>query len=93
MDENDPIFEKYRFTHIEKTLTGITNDFEHFSQNHIGAKMEKNEEDESMGLDKMRDMMKKIPQYTELKEKYSFHIQMGTEIMRSFKEGSYRMLG
>ena len=27
MDENDPIFEKYRYTHIEKTLTGITNDF------------------------------------------------------------------
>ena len=39
MDENDTIFGKYRYTHIEKTLHGITNDFENFSQNHIGAKM------------------------------------------------------
>ena len=39
MDQNDTFFEKYRSTHIEKTLIGLTNDFEHFSQNHIGAKM------------------------------------------------------
>ena len=63
MDENDAIFDKYKFMHIEKSLTGITADFENFSQNHIGAKMEKNE-DASLGLDKMKDVMKKIPQYT-----------------------------
>lgn len=37
--------------------------------------------------------MKKIPQYTELKERYSFHIQMATDIMKSFKEGNYRAVG
>lgn len=46
-----------------------------------------------MGLDKMKELMKKIPQYTDLKERYSFHLQISTDIMRSFKEGNYRALG
>jgi hypothetical protein len=49
MDENEPIFEKYKFEHISKVLSGISSDFEAFSQNHVGAKMEKNE-DGDIGL-------------------------------------------
>lgn len=37
--------------------------------------------------------MKKIPQYTELKDKYSFHMNMGTKIMNSYEKGKYRMTG
>jgi hypothetical protein len=39
MDENDPIFEKYKYEHISKAMNGIVSDFESFSQSHIGAKM------------------------------------------------------
>lgn len=46
-----------------------------------------------MGLDKMTELMKKIPQYNELKDKYSFHMTMGSKIMSSYEKNNWRMSG
>jgi hypothetical protein len=37
--------------------------------------------------------MKKIPQYTELKDKYSFHLNATKKIMNNYESNKYRMLG
>lgn len=92
MDENDPIFEKYKYEHISKAMNGIVSDFESFSQSHIGAKMQKNG-DGQIGLDKMTEVMKKIPQYTELKDKYSFHLTVSKKIMNNYEANKYKILG
>jgi hypothetical protein len=39
MDENEPIFEKYKYEHLSKAMDGIVMDFEIFSNSHVGAKM------------------------------------------------------
>jgi hypothetical protein len=41
----------------------------------------------------MAEVMKKIPQYAELKDKYSFHMNMGSQIMKNYKKDNYKMLG
>ena len=42
---------------------------------------------------KMKEVMKKIPQYTDMKEKYSFHMNVTSQIMKSYELNNYRMLG
>lgn len=46
-----------------------------------------------MGLDKMSELMKKIPQYSDLKDKYSFHMNMATKIMSNYDKNKYRLSG
>ena len=36
--------EKYKYSHIATTLTGLTSDFDSFSSGHVGAKFEKKQE-------------------------------------------------
>ena len=41
----------------------------------------------------MQEMMKKIPEYTELKDKYSFHMDMINKIMKAYEKQKYKMQG
>ena len=54
--------------------------------------MQKNKQD-NIGLDKMTEVMKKIPQYNQLKDKYSFHMTMANKIMNNYQKNKYRLSG
>ena len=41
----------------------------------------------------MTEVMKKIPQYNELKDKYSFHMTMAAKIMKNYEKGKYKLSG
>ena len=46
-----------------------------------------------MKMEEMQEMMKKIPEYTELKDKYSFHMDMITTIMKAYEKKKYKLQG
>lgn len=41
----------------------------------------------------MREVMKKIPQYTESKDKYSFHMDMINVIMKCYEKEKFKVQG
>ena len=41
----------------------------------------------------MQEMMKKIPEYTQLKDKYSFHMDMITTVMKAYEKQKFKVQG
>ena len=44
-------------------------------------------------MEEMQEMMKKIPEYTELKDKYSFHMDMIDSIMKTYEKEKFKIQG
>lgn len=77
LSENDEILQKYKNFHISAALKGIPSDFQQFSQSHAAAKFHKNQGEGGQELDinKLTEVMKKMPQYMDIKDRYTLHYE------------------
>jgi hypothetical protein len=82
LNENDEVLEKYKNAHISTALKGIPADFEEFTQNHAAAKFHK-QQGEDMDVGKLGEVLKKMPQYIDVKDRYSMHYEALEEILES----------
>lgn len=78
------MLEKYKNAHISAALKGIPADFEEFTQNHAAAKFHK-QQGEDMDVGKLGEVLKKMPQYIDVKDRYSMHYEALEEILESME--------
>ena len=71
--------------HIGAALKGIPADFDEFSHSHAAAKFHKGEQTSDLDMNKLTDVMKKMPQYMDVKDRYVLHYETLDEIMKNYK--------
>lgn len=54
-------------------MKGIPHDFEEFSQTHAAAKFQKAQNTSDLDVNKLNEVMKKMPQYMDIKDRYVLH--------------------
>ena len=86
MNENDQIFEKYKNSHIGTALKGIPSDFDEFTSTHAAAKFHKGQTSSELDMNKMAEIMKKMPQYMDIKDRYVLHYETLELIMSNIKD-------
>ena len=59
--------------HIASALKGIPNDFDEFTNTHAAAKFHKHGEKSELDMHKLAEVMKKMPQYMDIKDRYVLH--------------------
>ncbi|KAK4165861.1 protein transport protein sec1 [Cladorrhinum sp. PSN259] len=81
LHDKDSVWVQYRHRHIQDTLEKLPEDFQKFrNQNPNFSGQNQN----STSLNDIRDMMAGLPQYTEMKEAYSLHVNMAQEVKNIF---------
>ena len=81
LNEGDDIMKKYRNQHFGAALRGIPDDCQHFTANHSAAKFEKKQGEGELQLKELGDVLKKLPQYMDMKDRYSFHYEALEEML------------
>jgi len=84
LSESDPLWSTLRHMHIADAITWILDGFNAFVKENKVVKLRDGEKFES--LKEMSDAMKAMPQYKEMLEKYSLHINMTQHCMAAFNE-------
>lgn len=92
LDESDHIYSKYRYRHIAELMTGVSQDFQEFLKTNAAAKLEKGE-GENLNAAKLGELMKKIPQYNDLKEKYCMHTKLISDLFDIYKQRGLQAVG
>lgn len=92
LDESDNIYTKYRYRHIAELMTGVSQDFQEFLKTNAAAKLEKGE-GENLNAAKLGELMKKIPQYNDLKERYSMHTKLISDLFDTYKQRGLQAIG
>ncbi|KAK4227843.1 protein transport protein sec1 [Podospora fimiseda] len=81
LHDKDSVWVQYRHRHIQDTLEKLPEDFQKFrNQNPNFSGQNQNQ----TSLNDIRDMMAGLPQYTEMKEAYSLHVNMAQEVKNIF---------
>ena len=75
LTDNDVLFKKYRYRHIAEALDGIPAEFQNFINQNTAAKLQQGIIN-TVDLQKMSEIIKSMPQYTELLGKYSMHMKL-----------------
>ena len=86
LNDNDEIFEKYKNMHIGAALKGIPADFDDFSRSHAAAKFHKGDQESDLDMNKLTEVMKKMPQYMDIKDRYVLHYEALEDIMKNMKD-------
>jgi len=86
LGESDPLWSTLRHMHIADTINWILDGFNEFVQENKASKFAQKERVND--LKEMSDAMKAMPQYQEMLNKYSLHINMSNECMRMFGQRS-----
>ncbi|KAI8053210.1 Sec1-like protein [Syncephalis plumigaleata] len=90
LDETDNIWVEYRHAHIAECSGRLTADFKKLtSENKAAAAGNKGE----ASLSDMKRILSDLPQFQELKEKYSAHISMAQECMSLFNKQKLPAIG
>lgn len=92
LDESDEIYTKYKYKHIAELMSGVSKDFQEFLKSNSAAKLEMGET-ENLNAAKLGELMKKIPQYNDIKEKYSMHTKLITELFDTYKLKNLNAVG
>ncbi|KAK3990061.1 protein transport protein sec1 [Cladorrhinum sp. PSN332] len=81
LHDKDSVWVQYRHRHIQDTVEKLPDDFQKFrNQNPNFSGQNQN----NTSLNDIRDMMAGLPQYTEMKEAYSLHVNMAQEVKNIF---------
>ena len=84
VEETDPLWVKYRHTHIAECIQNVINEFQKFMEENPAAKSAGgtlNTGDSIASLKMMKDLIYAMPQFQEGKSKYSIHINLCQECM------------
>ncbi|EPZ31820.1 Sec1-like 2 domain-containing protein [Rozella allomycis CSF55] len=87
LDDTDNIWEGLRHTHIAETINNLLNNFNKFVSENKAA-ISTSQRSAATGantLKEMRDTINALPQFQELKGKFSLHMTMAQECMAEFE--------
>jgi len=84
LSESDPLWPTLRHKHIADTMNWILDGFNEFVKDNKATKLYSGGKVES--LKDMSEAMQAMPQYKEMLDKYSLHINMSTSAMKIFEE-------
>ncbi|KAG0055543.1 vacuolar sorting protein VPS33/slp1 [Gryganskiella cystojenkinii] len=90
IDETDQVFMDIRHAHIVETAGTLTSKFNKFVAENEALRGDK---DKAASLRNMKDQLANLPQYQDLKAKYSTHIHIAKECMRIFEEKKINEVG
>ncbi|KAG0227954.1 vacuolar sorting protein VPS33/slp1 [Actinomortierella wolfii] len=90
IDENDRVFMDIRHMHIVETTSTLTSKLNKFIAEHEAMRGDK---DKVATLNNIKDQLASLPEYQDLKSKYSTHIHMAKECMRIFEKYKINELG
>lgn len=81
--EKDALWVKYRHTHMKDTISGIMDDFQKFLKDHPHFA---NANADTTNINTIKTMLAGLPQFQEMKEAYSLHLNMATASMDIFQK-------
>ncbi|KAG0244284.1 Sec1-like protein [Mortierella sp. GBAus27b] len=90
IDESDQVFMDIRHAHIVETASTLTSKFNKFVEENETLRGDK---DKVASVKNMKDQLANLPQYQDLKTKYSTHIEMAKECMKIFEKFKINELG
>ncbi|KAK3822148.1 MAG: Sec1-like protein [Linnemannia gamsii] len=90
IDETDQVFTDIRHAHIVETASTLTSKFTQFVAENEALRGDK---DKVASLRNMKDQLANLPQFQDMKAKYSTHIHIAKECMRIFEESKINELG
>lgn len=76
LDEKDPFWNKYRHTHIAETSEEVSKQFNQFLSENKAASSVVNGRQGNASLKDLKDTLQALPQFHELKDKFSVHIDL-----------------
>ncbi|KAF9136862.1 vacuolar sorting protein VPS33/slp1 [Mortierella sp. GBA39] len=90
IDESDQVFTDIRHAHIVETASTLTSKFNQFVAENEALR---GDSDKVASLRNMKDQLANLPQFQDMKAKYSTHIHIAKECMRIFEESKINELG
>jgi len=90
IDESDQVFMDIRHAHIVETASTLTAKFNKFVADNETLRGDK---DKAASLRNMKDQLANLPQFQDLKAKYSTHIHIAKECMKIFEKFKINELG
>lgn len=83
MDDNDEFWVTLRHSHIAEVISKLITDFNNFLVANKAASASKSKGGVA-SIQEMKATMAALPQFQELKDKFSFHIGMSQDCMSAF---------
>ncbi|KAG0265986.1 vacuolar sorting protein VPS33/slp1 [Mortierella polycephala] len=90
IDELDQVFMEIRHAHIVETASTLTSKFNQFVAENEALRGDK---DKATSLRNMKDQLANLPQFQDMKAKYSTHIHITKECMRIFESAKINEIG
>jgi syntaxin-binding protein 1 len=81
--EKDKLWTQYRHTHMKDTIAGIMGDFQKFLKDNPHFA---NSTADTTNINTIKTMLAGLPQFQEMKEAYSLHLNMATASMDVFQK-------
>jgi syntaxin-binding protein 1 len=88
--ENDKLWVQYRHRHMKDTISGIMGDFQKFLKDNPHFA---NSNADTSNINTIKTMLAGLPQFQEMKEAYSLHLNMATASMDIFQKHQLSELG
>jgi syntaxin-binding protein 1 len=85
LDETDVLWPMLRHMHIADSMNWIVESFNDFLKKNKAVKFAKKSKVQT--LSEMTDAMRQMPQFQELLEKYTLHINLSSDCMKQFNKG------
>ncbi|KAF8317774.1 Sec1-like snare protein [Cantharellus anzutake] len=82
LSDADTVWTQVRHMHMGEAIERLRSDFNQFLQEHAGFKGGEG----ATTLNDMKDMLASLPQYQEMREKFSLHLTMAQECMDIFEK-------
>jgi syntaxin-binding protein 1 len=83
ISEKDTLWVKYRHVHMKDTISGIMGDFQKFLKDNPHFA---NSNADTTNINTIKTMLAGLPQFQEMKEAYSLHLNMATASMDIFQK-------
>ncbi|CAJ0836893.1 2377_t:CDS:10 [Entrophospora sp. SA101] len=81
LDDNDKVWVEVRHKHMKDCIDKLMKDFNEF----LGENSEFTDKDKAANLNDMKKMMATLPQFQNMKEKFSVHLNIAQECMSIFE--------
>nr|CAH69616.1 Sec1-4 syntaxin-binding protein [Paramecium tetraurelia] len=91
-NENDDLFNRYKYRHIIQVLEGIPVEFREFINNNTTAKVQQGQMN-NLDLNQMSEIVKTLPQYNELLGKYTLHMKLIEKSWSIFENKGLKEIG
>ena len=89
LDDEDTEWEKNKSKHIAEVLINVGKDFQEFANSNLQQKIQRKQMD---NLEDMSSIIKSMPKYKELMQKFANHMGLAQECMKKYNEKDIRGL-